>query len=163
MPAGCRAQMRTEAISFWKLGFSWALSSSLSSIAVFALNDFPAPCTQELRCLYLLSMVKDEVGQGAWDYARHGLSFGFATPCLGVAWHGSRALLRGSKHSPAAIFLHFGSQNSHLAWGVLLNQGEQNPELLTDIIRGSWSVSWDEVGNVKRLTRLLPKAFPRLS
>ncbi|CAJ1388837.1 unnamed protein product [Effrenium voratum] len=64
----------------------------------------------ELRCLYLLSMVKDEVGQGAWDYAR-----------------------------------------------------EQNPELLTDIIRGSWSVSWDEVGDVKRLTRLLPKAFPRLS
>jgi len=35
--------------------------------------------------------------------------------------------------------------------------------MLNDVIRGHWSIDWNEVGNVKRLTALLPMAFPPLS
>ncbi|CAK9103633.1 unnamed protein product [Durusdinium trenchii] len=63
----------------------------------------------ELRCIYLLSIVKRTVGDDAWNFAR-----------------------------------------------------EQFPELLSDVIRGHWSIRWDDVGDVQRLTRLLPMAFPTL-
>eukprot|EP00928_Gymnodinium_smaydae_P010892 TRINITY_DN14102_c0_g1_i1.p1 TRINITY_DN14102_c0_g1~~TRINITY_DN14102_c0_g1_i1.p1 ORF type:complete len:996 (-),score=153.81 TRINITY_DN14102_c0_g1_i1:14-3001(-) len=61
----------------------------------------------ELRCLYLLSFVKREVGEEAWDCTR-----------------------------------------------------ESCPEILSDVIRSSWSIPWDEVGNLRRLGELLPFAFP---
>ena len=41
--------------------------------------------------------------------------------------------------------------------------GVEHPELLTDVIRSSWSIPWNEIGNVKRLTKLLPYAFPPLA
>ncbi|CAE7544707.1 CUL9 [Symbiodinium pilosum] len=63
----------------------------------------------ELRCIYLLSQVRHDVGEQTWNRTR-----------------------------------------------------VEHPELLTDVIRSSWSIPWNEIGNVKRLTKLLPYAFPPL-
>ena len=53
----------------------------------------------------------------------------------------------------------------HLLNGLKIPQtpkGVEHPELLTDVIRSSWSIPWGEIGNVSRLTKLLPHAFPAI-
>lgn len=61
----------------------------------------------ELRCLYLISIVKRSASQEDWDLFRR-----------------------------------------------------ECPDVLENVIRGNWSIPWDEIGNFQRLHKLLPHAFP---
>ena len=104
---------------------------------------------EELRCLYLLSYVKREFGDDLWKFARWQLSyqgFGSEVPSRSIA---EAIIVSHSQAYPSSI--------------PSFCPGEQFPEMLNDVIRGHWSIDWNEVGNVKRLTALLPMAFPPLS